>query len=158
MKKLTTLMLAGAGLLAALPSYSFQAGMSSGSLDTEVHQRLATGESLKAIDKAAEVATISPASLTTSLILNGIAGSTTVTSLVEAGLAICPVVGSAVASGYERKAMIQAAIAGGADPNTSCLLDPTAAAPGGAGGAPAIGQSRASTYGGGGGNRSVSRS
>ena len=150
-KTLTMLLLAGAGLLSALPVYPFQAGMSSLALDNEIRQRLAAGESLAAIAKAAQTATVSPASLTTSLILNGIPGTSAVTSLVQSGMPVCPVVGSAVASGLERKPMIQAAIAGGADPNTSCLLDPTAAAPGGAG-TPTIGASRASSFSGGGRN------
>jgi hypothetical protein len=156
MKKLTALALLVGGLSVA-PTFAFQAGMSSSALDSEVRLRLANGESLKAIASDAKIAVVAPAALTASLILNGVAGATVVTSLVEAGLPPCTVVTSAVTTGLDRGAMVKAAILGGADPSNTCLLDPTAAGPGGLQGFTGLGQQRSSTIGGGGG-LSVSRS
>jgi hypothetical protein len=127
--------------------------MSSSALDAEVRQRLANGEALKSIGLDAKRANIAPAAVTSSLILNGAPGPAVVTSLVESDLPVCTVVAAALSAGMSRLDMVTAAIAGGADPNMTCLLDPTAAGDTGS----RFGQSRDPSNGGG-GSQSVSPS
>jgi hypothetical protein len=163
MKTLIAVAVLAGSLISAVPAFAFQPAMTSSAIDSEVKQRFAHGESLKAIAAAARTAGISPAVLTSSLILSGANPAAVVTALVEAGVSANAVVAAALASGAESKAMVTAAIAGGADPGS--LMASTAS--GGPrddreGGSPGFsrsgfGESRASTFGGG-GRSSVSRS
>jgi uncharacterized membrane protein YgcG len=156
MKTLIAVVAISGALISAAPAFAFQPRMTSPSIDLEVKQRLAGGESLKTIATAAHAAGISPAVLTSALILNGANPAAVVTALVEAGMPANVVIAAATASGAESKAMVAAAIAGGADPTT--LTASTAAGgnrAGGDGGSPGFSgagfsASRASTFGGGG--------
>jgi hypothetical protein len=156
MKTMFAVVALAISLISAAPAFAFQPGMTLPSIDSEVKQRLANGESLKTIVTAAHTAGISPAVLTSALILSGANPAAVVTAMVEAGMSANAVVAAAVASGSDSKAMVAAAIAGGADPTT--LTASTAAGgnrAGGDGGSPGFSgsgfsASRASTFGGGG--------
>ena len=151
------------GTLAASSSVfaAFEAGMSARAVDTEVRQRLNAGQALSTIAAAAQAAGVSPAVLTSSLILAGADASSVVGALVAAGMTASVVVDTAVLGGSNRTDMVRVATDNGADPTT--LNAATAAGPGnnqGQGTGPAsnspgatasnFGQSRAATVGGGG--------
>jgi hypothetical protein len=154
MKTLITVVALAGTLISASPALAFQPRMASSAIDSEVKQRCVDGESFKSIVAGGLAAGVSPAVLTSSMILSCGNPAAVVTAMVEAGMPAKVVVEAAVASGADSKAMVAAAIAAGANPGSlTASIGGSRSGDEGGGtgfGASGFGESRASTLGGGG--------